>query len=184
MSWTFISIPKTGTVSVRNALNINTENNHVAIKKIANPGFTFAFVRNIFDHTVSWYQYHNKANKNLEIYQQPFRDWVLQGCPTHWEEDEGLLEYRGITDPLNQYEYITDHTGKILVNFVGRFEYLQRDLEHVISMLKIPAKPLQRLNSVTRRHYSTYYTSQDVVDKVLELRQKDFELLGYNKKVI
>ena len=59
----------------------------------------------------------------------------------------------------SQLKWISDEKGKILVDFIGKFENLETDFNLICEKLNLTAK-LPHLNSTTHDHYSKYYTSK------------------------
>ncbi len=47
---------------------------------------------------------------------------------------------------MPQYDFIHDRDGKLIVDFVGRFENLQEDFQTVLQKLSIPPALLPRMN--------------------------------------
>lgn len=172
----YISIPRTGTNSIRSILHQVNDENHRSINTIDRDGFSFAFVRDPFDLLVSWYQYHRQHQKQHEQYHCEFLNWIDNGCPHHW--DEGFLKGRGLTHPLNQFEYICDNKGNIAVDFVGRFENLQKDFINVCNIIGQKDKSLPRLNNSIHNEWRGYYTP-NAIEKVKIQFKKDFKLFNY-----
>ena len=97
-----------------------------------NQYFKFGFVRNPWDRLVSFYKYRGYA------YKYDFKTFLFKHMPKPaWSND-----YCHVTP---QYDFLY-HDGHCLVDFVGRFEYLQRDFETVCEALHLPPSPLPHLN--------------------------------------
>jgi hypothetical protein len=78
----------------------------------------------------------------------------------------------------NQLDYITDERGSIIVDFVGRFENLDRDVSSVIAALGLPSRSLPLVNKSHHRHYSEYY-SEETKTLVAERYSRDIQFFGY-----
>ena len=105
-----------------------------------------------------------------------FLKWIGNGCPTHWSDE--FVKGRGLTHPLNQWEYICDADGNILVDFVGRFETLNKDFNDLSKIIGINGVSLPHMNRSNHNSWESYYTPQ-AMDKVKELFKKDFQILKY-----
>ncbi len=135
--------------------------------------FKFAFVRNPWDLQVSMYHFilrEPHAAKHDEVKAlgnfDAFVDWVAATSDPY---------PRGITKL--QRDMIADSTGKLLVDFIGYYESLDRDFKLVCETLKIDAA-LPHLNRSTHRDYRSYYTER-TREIVGEYFQTDIELFGY-----
>ena len=124
-------------------------------------------VRTPWDELVSLYRWHEdppaiKTNKG----KISFKEWVKQGCKTDWKSErwknyswgENWFGKNGFpSDPLKQLDYLTDPNGKMLVDFIGRFETLQKDFNKACDKIGIPGRKLPRTNITDHKHYSKYY---------------------------
>ena len=64
-------------------------------------------------------------------------------------------------DIPSQYSTITDEKGQIVVDFVGRFENLQKDFSYVVKRLGLPTEiALPHLLKTDHEDYQVYYTDQ------------------------
>jgi hypothetical protein len=76
-----------------------------------------------------------------------------------------------------QKDIITDREGKIIVDFVGRYETLAKDFQSICKFLKLNAY-LPHVNSSGNRDYRSFYNEQ-TQKIVAENFQEDLELFGY-----
>ena len=76
-----------------------------------------------------------------------------------------------------QYPFVTDQQGRLLVNFVGRFENLAEDFAAVCQRLGIHAS-LPYTNPSNHRDYRQFYTPA-WRDLGVEHAHQDCELFGY-----
>ncbi len=140
--------------------------------------YSFAFVRNPWERLVSWYSMiaHRGIRNRLFDYvwknANSFDDFVIK-CTDIIEDLDGRK-----STLYNQLDYISDEQGKIIVNFVGRFEYLQRDAENLFKNIGLATPKIPHLNSEKHRHYSYYYRPY-TRDLVAERYQRDIEYFGY-----
>ena len=95
--------------------------------------FKFSFVRNPWDRIVSEYKYRGYPVK------VDFKTYLFKHLPA-----------AGWTDTychiIPQYDFLYDEAGKLLVDFVGRYERLQADFDKVCARVGIPPTPLPRVN--------------------------------------
>ncbi|MEJ2383288.1 MAG: sulfotransferase family 2 domain-containing protein [Xanthomonadales bacterium] len=100
--------------------------------------FKFSFVRNPYERIVSEYLYRNYFSH------RSFRDFVLRRLPPPgWGDD-----YRHV---MPQYDMLHDANGRLLVDFVGRFENLQQDFGEVCARLGIENAALPHRNRSNKR---------------------------------
>jgi hypothetical protein len=129
--------------------------------------FKFAFVRNPFDRLVSRYAYlvnnvrHRDHRRVMRM--KDFEDFI------HWEIRR---------NKICQHPYVTDSQGKLIIDFVGRYENLHRDFGIVCSRLGLVAE-LPHTNVSGHTDYRTYYTP-----KTRELVERhctyDLKLFSYD----
>ncbi len=129
--------------------------------------FTFTFLRNPYDRLVSFYEYSRSARKDPKS--------VQFGKP-----DPGSFEeWLDTTQPPGQLHYLTDENGEILVDFLGKYENLKRDLLTISWKIKVLPFRLPKLNTSARRDYRTYYTP-DIKLKVEALYGEEIERFSYS----
>ena len=128
--------------------------------------FKFAFVRNPWDWQVSLFHF-GRASRNTH---QVAEYRALDGFDAyvHWRRERGQR---------SQKSFISDKSGDIAVDFVGRFENLDCDFKVVCERLGIEAK-LPHLNASERTRYQDYYTPE-TRDIIGELFKEDIETFGY-----
>jgi len=139
--------------------------------------FKFAFVRNPFDRLVScWLSKVVKKNKNIRFgadvdtwaSMQSFSGFVnfvetldLQNCDEHLRSQSSLIDLSSI-------------------DFIGRMETFEADFAEVLNIIGVPIKELKARNiSKSRACYQDYYSDDDV-ERVQKLYQKDCQIFGYS----
>ena len=154
--------------------------------------FKFSFVRNPWDRMVSEYKYRGHPMR------MTFKTWLFEHLPAPSFTD-------AYCHLVPQHEFIYDGEGRLLADFVGRYESFQAGFDVVCDRLGIPRTPLphenrsldapriQSLNDVKKRirrwlwtlrprnvypHYTQYYDDESR-DRVAELYRKDIEVFGY-----
>jgi hypothetical protein len=144
--------------------------------------FKFTFVRNPWDRLVSAYFYLRDGGRTegdraiAEAIVKPypsFRDFVLQ-----------FVTEKNVSDTVHfkpQYQYVC-MTNRDLpqVDFIGRFERLEEDFEHVRKRLGLsePLASQNRGRSRPDRYRASY--DQEMIDRVARVYRRDIELFGYS----
>lgn len=175
LDFNFVSIPRTGSQSVYKVLGITRELNHHSITRFKNKHFSFAFLREPTERLYSWYYFHRTkwdAHKEapLSVYNQQFEDWIKKGCPTHWSKE--AISAMGLIDPMNQYEYISDH-DRIAVDCLGDFKRLQQDFN--VIMLRIGKKQTDlEHTSFSKANKRTF--NEETMHIIKSRYKTDFEL--------
>jgi hypothetical protein len=141
--------------------------------------FKFAFVRNPWDRIVScWYHKIVRANKK-----DPNRKRIPGFANTtgEFEEFVSFLETRDLATCNIHFRLQTRLVPIDDIDFLGRFERFETDLNTVLGHLGIPSDaPLERINwSVSKRPYQDYYTD-DLRNRIAALYQPDIKAFGYN----
>ena len=182
----FIHIPRTAGTSMVRALNIKNDSHETAEQKknklgsIWNKKFKFAFVRNPWSRVVSWYNFCKQLNlppKQKQYYKLPFEQWVLNGLCTHWEIS--APKFNG-SHPLNLYEYVMLN-GKLIVDYVGRYENLKEDFNKICRKLGISKRCLPHTYKTSNKNfdYRNFYNSK--TKNIVGRRFcKDIELFNYS----
>ncbi len=155
--------------------------------------FKFSFVRNPWDRIVSEYKYRGYPVKI------DFKTYLFKHLPAPgWTDTYSHV--------IPQYEFLHDEAGKLLVDFVGRFESLQADFDRVCARVGIPPTPLPRVNRSLEQarpdslrelrkqlrralwsregkhtfgHYTEYYDDESR-EFVARLFRKDVEAFNYS----
>ncbi len=177
-SFFFVHINKTGGTSIERALGLPFQH-RTALQIRADAGlerwerrFSFAFVRNPWDKVSSHYHFRVKTNQTA-LRENPvsFQEWVRLAYGAH---DPRYYDQPMMFMP--QTHWICDEKGRMLVDFVGRFERLEADFQEVCQRLDRKAR-LPHLKG-TRHDYRELY-SDDTAEIVARAFAEDLERFGY-----
>lgn len=123
--------------------------------------FKFCFVRNPWDWLVSHYFFKirtTEVDPSID-----FNKWLYNSHP--------------IWQAITQFDCLSQE-GKIIVDFIGRFENLQKDFDSVCDRIGIPRIELPQHNQTQHKHYREYYDKESI--KFVENKyQKDIETFNY-----
>jgi len=137
--------------------------------------FVFSFVRNPYERILSFYLY----LKEKEI-------------PKKLNENRPLIKNEEIARSSGSFKnaikngfmipsfmsYFINNEGEINLDFIGRFENLQHDLNIICDKIKIPRQQLPHKNETDHKHYTEYY-DEETKQIVAEKYAKDIEYFGY-----
>lgn len=184
----FIHIPKNAGQSVRKSLFENLLPGHMKAytyqlifpKRIFDSYYKFAFTRNPWDRLASAYMFmkgggaHEKdrlwSEKTLTQYDS-FESFVKNGLQNH--EIQDWPHFRP------QVDFLRGQNGKIELDFIGRFENLQQDFNHVRDHLGLSGELLFINKTKTKREpYQTYY-SDELSEIAARVYKEDIEAFDY-----
>jgi len=147
--------------------------------------FKFSVVRNPFARAVSCWQYltnHPEWNKLPHFEPTSFNEFCYKLVSTenddknHTYDTSCCNHYSWHTQP--QFEHLYDSTGKLLIDYVGKVETLQSDLDNILDRLELPRRQIKNINKTSHRHYTEYY--DDETREIIEKKYaKDIEYFGY-----
>lgn len=193
--WIFVHIQKTGGDSIRTALGVELNDLHkhrTAAELRAVYGsaawrdcYKFAFVRNPWDRLVSWWTMIDALRPRFEAGEafNTFQSYVLNRAKTFeqflFNCGDEIADADGRKHIFrNQIDYLSDESGDIIVDFIGRFERLQDDMDQVMRRIGIDRVALPRVNRSEHKSYRDYY-SQETAAMVAERYQRDLSVFGY-----
>lgn len=158
--------------------------------------FKFVFVRHPLDWFVSQYKHNFRKPRfsKRAILQHPIQAFN-QLRKDHNEKEvtskqvfdredvdflyQHLRSYRGLplSQSLLQSNYVYDADGKVMVDFIGRFENLVHDVQKVTAQIGIDFK-LPHLNKTAHQPYQACFT-EPAIERVQTLWDADFKNFGY-----
>jgi chondroitin 4-sulfotransferase 11 len=181
----FVHIPKTAGTSITSTLFRNTRPGHQPISwyesidpEATKRFFKFAFVRNPWDRLVSSYFYMaSRTSRKRETL-----EWVdfIQSFESFdhfvkaWVNEDNVK--LNITF-YPQHKFLINKFGMNHMDFVGRFENIDRDFKEICRNLGVQIS-LPHDNKSPRKHYAAYY-NDETRDIVAQAYKKDIELFGY-----
>ncbi|MEE3370515.1 MAG: sulfotransferase family 2 domain-containing protein [Planctomycetota bacterium] len=127
----------------------------------------FAFVRNPWDWLVSYYHFVT-SHPNHRNHQK------LSALGSF----ENYIRTIAVKPKFQQKDFVTDRQGKLIVNFIGRFETLQQSVSTINEQLGIQIDIGNKRNTSRHRDYRTYYDSE-LIRIVQERYRPDIEFFGY-----
>ncbi len=140
------------------------------------------FVRNPWDRLVSAYFYIKRGGRTER--DKRWKGFVDRECGSFGDFVRLFRTRRGSPFRMGkfflpQYIFGIDERGELCLDFIGRFERLEEDLEEVRKRTGAPASELQRLNQSGRGDYREYYDDQTAAI-VSEIYWRDIELFDYS----
>lgn len=144
-------------------------------EEIYNDFYKFAFVRNPWDWQVSMYHFILKEKTHVSHKLvgsmagfDEYLEWVIEK-PARNAYPKGAGKF--------QKDMLIDEEGKIIVDFIGRYENLAQDFQHVCRVINIDAS-LPSINKTVHKDYRSYY-NEKTRKIVAEHFKEDIELFGY-----
>lgn len=190
----FVHVPRTGGTSMHYVLKeyCHDFKNHEPLrlidpKLISAKYFIFCIVRNPWDLVVSRYKYGQHKATTL----RPFEDWLKKSYENYlaWRDNPKIraqVEDMFCGPFWNQIDWIKDSKNKITVDFIGRFENLQHDFNHILKKIGVTNRTLPHLNKSTNKQedtntqegYRSYY-NDDLRNIVFDWFRDDIMYFGY-----
>ena len=137
--------------------------------------FKFTFVRNPWDLQVSsWHHLQRVPTAPTDQF-KGFEDFLRY----KFDPEMPWSFYFDISRQV-QSHYITDFDGRVLLDFIGRFERFQEDFAEVCRLGEIPSiqLPHKRHSKERKKDYREYY--DDVTAELVATHYaKDIEVFGY-----
>lgn len=132
--------------------------------------FKFTFVRNPWDRVVSGYFYFKNHPNPPTPYGQERKKLANENTFEWWVKnviDSKNSQYHGIHDGQN-----------MLVDYIGKTETLQQDLDIILDKLHLPRVAVQCLNNSSHKHYTEYYDIKTAIC-VHNIFREDVDYFGY-----
>jgi len=130
--------------------------------------FKFGFVRNPWDRVVSLYERNEATQMRQEMSFEEFVRWIQYSSATCVHSSPHRY----------QLDWFVDADGKMLADFIGRFERLQEDWVVIAKRLGVSETLPQTRGNPRLRHYTEYYTPETA--RIIEEKFKlDLETFNY-----
>lgn len=175
----FVHNPKTAGTSIRSALDIPGEvpshrtPTHLVHHRTWEEYFSFVVVRNPFDRLVSSYVYHTDSD---------YRGYYLTKYPhlhgMSFEEYFRAMQAEAFAI-RPQVDYCRHRFSEEKVDFVCRFEELERDFGRLCDRLGIQAQ-LPHLNRSHHASYRSYYRNDGFKQQVQAFYRADLKQFKYH----
>ncbi len=139
--------------------------------------FTFSFIRNPWDLMVSSYKWWlQKAHMWPHLAQDIKYIKNMDGFKTFLKSPYG-------TNMINEHQgtimdWLTDEKDTVIVDYVGKFETLEKDFRKICKKLAINEPALPRINVTNRYDYRNYYDYESR-QWITERFSKTIEQFGY-----
>ena len=179
--FSFIHINKTGGSSIENALRVPLiHETALAFRdrigdKRWEERFSFAIVRNPWDRAVSHFHYRRMTNQTgLADNPLTFKDWVrrvyIDRSPEFMDEEKMFL---------TQADWVCDEQGKVMVDYIGRFENLQASWDDICEHLHREKSLLPHVKKSSRGDYRDYYDDESR-EIIADFFRPDIDLFDYS----
>jgi len=172
---------------------------------VFNSFFKFAFVRNPWSKALSQYFYTIQTRDDLRrILRLPknasFEDYVKSLEKVSFEQnrlvsiEKVMMKIPKLNQPYltrlhiqwdKQFDFLFDENGNKMVDFIGKFENLQNDFNHISEQLNLNVRTLPHVThgvvKSKQQHFTQYYngTTKAII---ANLYKKDIEAFGYEFK--
>jgi len=101
-------------------------------------------------------------------------DAFVRNCTKEFDDFDGKKNFL-----YNQLDYLTNIHGEMLVDFVGKYESFEEDMQYVLRSLGLTGDAVfTHENRSKHKHYSSYY-NEDLKNIVAERYARDIEYFGY-----
>jgi len=136
--------------------------------------FKFAFVRNPWDLQVSSYHHIRREVPDIMEAIEDFPQFI------RWKLDpDRPYHYHVDTSIELQSDYLIDLRGRVIVDFLGRYERLQEDFDEVCRRIGVARRQLpQKRKAKDRGAYREYY-DDETAELVARHFRRDIEEFGY-----
>ena len=129
--------------------------------------FRFCTVRNPYDRFVSYCYFMNRENQRMQNDPLGTMKQIIED-----KYDAAQVLFRP------QCEFVTDEEGRLMVDYVSKFEALQDHFDRICQRLRLPHIQLQHIN-VTGSARHRPCCDRELKEMVQTVYQRDFALFDY-----
>lgn len=137
-------------------------------REVINSYYKFAFVRNPWDRVYSWYG---------NIMRDPMHQKKLR-ISTYCSFTEFVSNHLDQFALKSQMEWVIGYDGKIGLDFIGKFESLQRDFREVCDEIGLNDYALPELVVGKKKNYSENYDAKSI-QIVAKQYAEEIKFFGY-----
>ena len=96
------------------------------------------------------------------------------------DEFKEPVSFASVTFKGSTVGTVSDENGKLLIDYIVKFEERQKDLSYVSKKLHIENIGVTELNKITssNRHYSMFY-DDELANIIAKIYKNDIEMFGY-----
>lgn len=141
--------------------------------------YKFTFVRNPWDRLYSAFSYLKGGG-----WDEKDAAWAKKYLSKIDSFEQFVMQWLSI-DKLNshihlwpQSNFICDAKNNPLIDYLGYFETINEDFNHILNQLNIPERELKHTNASKRKSYHEIYTPE-MINKVGQLYLQDTSNFGY-----
>jgi len=144
------------------------------LKRSAKDYFTFGFVRNPWDRMSSFYRYLIEKRPRTEVDTVgSFKDFLIQA-------EAGVEWIQKLYSMKSQLDYFTHSNDQIEVDFLGHFEFLNKDFASIVKQIGLSVS-LCHANKSTNTHNDYRKSYDDEMIEIISTRfAEEIDLFGYN----
>ncbi|MBN2016833.1 MAG: sulfotransferase family 2 domain-containing protein [Candidatus Cloacimonetes bacterium] len=150
------------------ATQIQVEVGNTVFKKY----FKFAFVRNPWDKAVSQFLY---MKQRMDL-----RSFIGMDKNDDFKKYLYLIQKKSHVQWKPQYTFLENKDGKVLVDFIGRFECFENDVLRILKKIRFDKiVKIPHIMKSKRIHYRFYYDSEseEIVRNIYKI---DISKFGYS----
>ena len=189
----FVHLPKTAGTSMESKDFIGPERNqthwsvNMFTRQLKNPNeyFKWCFSRNPYSRLVSAYEWGIKNHKEQYLKDINSFDDFIDKIEDFWDfKGSSIQQTRSGIHTIPQYIFINNDIKNM--NFIGKFENLERDFEQLCKKLESHSgiKIINRELPITKKtksiDYKSYYNKK-IINKINKLYENDFILFNYER---
>jgi len=133
----------------------------------------FCFVRNPYDRLISGWNFLNNKH-NIDI---PFNEYIYK--------NDSVSDFEYIHSFMSQYNNMIDENNNFCINYLGKFENLHEDFKHILLKIGFTENEInhdnEKKNNFTHLSYKELINSQEILNRVNEICEEDFDNFFYKK---